>query len=152
VSQERGMFRVYQCSRCNNIGYSRIENEEETSVCGLCHALILHEKRTVYAVTKQEAQSLIRDLALEAQYARSRAKGSATRGLGVKKRVYNIIEALIDLKRGKPVSIEEVMRECSEAGIELGRAMKFIDTLESEGLIANDGVNIMMTEEAWSDV
>jgi hypothetical protein len=140
------MFRVYRCSRCNNIGYSRVETEDEASTCGLCQALILHEKGTVYAVTKSEALSLVRDLALEAHHIRSRARGATVRGLGVKKRVYNIIEALIDLKRGKPVSIEEVMRECSEAGIELGRAMKFIDALESEGFIINDGVHIIIIE------
>jgi hypothetical protein len=146
------MFRVYQCSRCNNIGYSRVESEEEASTCGLCQALILHEKGTVYAVTKNEALSLVRNLALEAQHTRNRAKGATVRGLGVKKRVYNIIEALIDLKRGKPASIEEVMRECSEAGIELGRAMKFIDALESDGLIVNDGVYIIIVEGVSSGV
>lgn len=152
MNQDRGMFRVYHCSRCNNIGYSRVEREEELSVCSLCQAPIIHEKGTIYAVTRQEAQSLVHDLVLEKQHAHNRAKRADIRGLGIKKRVYNIVEALVDLKRGKPVSIEEIMRECSEAGIELGRAMKFLDTLESEGMIVNDGVYIMTTEEAWSDV
>lgn len=146
------MFRIYHCSRCKNIGYSQVESEEDASNCGLCHALILHETGTVYAVTCQEAQTLVRDLALESQMSRASMKGSAGRGLGVKKRVYNIVEALIDLRRGRPASIEDVMRECSEAGIDLGRAMKFLDTLESEGLIVNDGVHIILTREAWSDV
>jgi hypothetical protein len=146
------MFRIYHCSRCKNIGYSHVESEEDVSRCGLCQTLILHETGTVYAVTKQEAQALVRDLALESQLSRTASKGSVSRGLGVKKRVYNIIEALIDLKRGRPVSIEEVMRECSEAGIDLGRAMNFLDTLESEGLIVNDGVHVMISKEAWSDV
>jgi len=146
------MFRIYHCSKCKNIGYSQVESEEDTSRCGLCQALILHETGTVYAVTRQEAQTLVRDLALESQMSRASVRGSTGRGLGVKKRVYNIVEALIDLRRGRPASIEEVMRECSEAGIDLGRAMKFLDTLESEGLIVNDGVHIMLTREAWSDV
>lgn len=146
------MFRIYHCSRCKNIGYSQVENEDDASRCSLCQALVLHETGTVYAVTKQEAQVLVRDLALESQMSKTTLRGGVGRGLGVKKRVYNIIEALIDLKRGKPASIEEIMRECSEAGIDLGRAMKFLDTLESEGLILNDGVHIMTTREAWSDV
>jgi len=129
-----------------------VESEEDASSCGLCQALILHETGTVYAVTRQEAQTLVRDLALESQMSKTTMMGNAGRGLGVKKRVYNIIEALIDLRRGKPASIEEVMRECSEAGIDLGRAMKFLDTLESEGLIVNDGVHVMVTKGAWSDV
>jgi len=146
------MFRIYHCSRCKNIGYSQVESEEDASSCGLCQALVLHETGTVYAVTRQEAQALVRDLALESQMSRTTMKGNMGRGLGVKKRVYYIIEALIDLRRGKPASIEEVMRECSEAGIDLGRAMKFLDTLESEGLIVNDGGHVMITKEAWSDV
>jgi len=146
------MFRVYHCSRCKNIGYSQVESEEDASRCSLCQALVLHETGTVYAVTRQEAQILVRDLALESRMSKTKLREGAGRGLGVKKRVYNIIEALIDLKRGKPASIEEIMRECSEAGIDLGRAMKFLDTLESEGLILNDGVHIMTTREAWSDV
>jgi hypothetical protein len=44
------------------------------------------------------------------------------------------------------------MRECSEAGIDLGRAMRFMDTLESEGVIRNDGVAVSLTKEAWVDV
>ena len=145
------MFRVYHCAKCNNIGYSQVESEENLSRCGLCQSPILHETGTVYAVTKQEAQTLVRELALESHTSRAASKGSSLRGLGVKRRVYNIIEALVDLKRGKPTSLEEVMRECSEAGIELGRAMKFLETLESEGLIVNDGASITVTREAWSD-
>jgi hypothetical protein len=152
VSQDRGMFRIYHCSRCNNIGYSQVESEDDASKCSLCQALILHEKGTVYAVTRQEAQAFVRDLALESNRSRTVSKGSVSRGLGVKKRVYNIIEALVDLRRGKPVSIEEVMRECSEANIDLGRAMNFLDTLESEGLIISDGVQVMITKGAWLDV
>jgi hypothetical protein len=150
--RERGMFRIYHCSRCRNIGYSQVESEDDASSCGLCKALILHETGTVYAVTRQEAQTLVRELAVESQHSRAASKGNLGRGLGVKKRVYNIIGALIDLRRGKPASIEDIMRECSEAGIDLGRAMKFLDTLESEGLIVIDGVHVRTTEGAWSDV
>jgi hypothetical protein len=66
--------------------------------------------------------------------------------------VFNIVESLIDMNRGRAVSIENVMRECSEAGIDLGRAMKFLDSLESEGAIHNDGVTVSLAKEAWSDV
>jgi len=145
------MFRIYRCARCNNIGYSQIESEEDLSKCGLCGSFVLHETGSVYAATTQEAKTLVRELALESHTSRAASKGSPPRGLGVKRRVYNIIQAQVDLKRGKPTSLEEVMRECSEAGIEIGRAMKFLDTLESEGLIVNDGANITVTCEVWSD-
>ncbi|TFG28961.1 hypothetical protein EU528_10425 [Candidatus Thorarchaeota archaeon] len=142
MSKDRGMFRIYRCARCNNIGYSQVESEEETSNCSLCQTLVLHEKGMTYAVTRQEAMATVREFALEGQLARASEKSNASRGVGVKRRVFNIVESLIDLRRGKPASIEEVMRECSEAGIDLGRAMKFLDTLENEGLISNDGISI----------
>lgn len=142
MSKDRGMFRIYHCSRCNNIGYSQVESEDETSTCSLCQTFVLHEKGTVYEVTRQEAIAAVRELAFAGQLAKAAGKGNSSRGLGIKRRVFNIVDSLIDLRRGKPATIEEVMRECSEAGIDLGRAMKFLDTLENEGLISNDGISI----------
>ncbi|MFW9808794.1 MAG: hypothetical protein ACFFE6_05355 [Candidatus Thorarchaeota archaeon] len=151
MSRERGMFRIYHCARCNNIGYLAVESENEVSFCSFCRAVIVHETGIVYAVTKQEAQSSVRELVIESHLSKNRHGGNG-RGLGLKRRVYNIIEALVDLNRGRPVTIENVIRECSEANIDLGRAMKFLDTLESEGMILNDGISISLTQEALSDV
>jgi len=151
LTRKRGMFRVYRCSLCKNIGYAHVENEDEASCCSLCQAIVLHESGTVYAVTVQEAQSSVREFIIESQISKVRQGGNG-RGLGLKKRVLNIVESLIDMNRGRSVSIENVMRECSEAGIDLGRAMKFLDTLESEGAIHNDGVAISLTKETWTDV
>jgi hypothetical protein len=151
VNRERGMFRVYRCSVCKNIGYAHVETEDEASRCSFCQAIILHETGTVYAVTIQEAQSSVREFVIESQISKMK-QGGNRRGIGVKRRVFNIIESLIDMNRGRAVSIENVMRECSEAGIDLGRAMKFMDTLESEGAIRNDGIAVSVTKEAWTDV
>lgn len=151
MTRERGMFRVYRCSFCKNIGYSHVETEDEASRCSLCQAIILHESGTVYAVTIQEAQSSVRELVIESQISKVKQGGNG-RGIGVKKRVFNIVESLIDMNRGRAVTVENVMRECSEAGIDLGRAMKFLDSLESEGAIHNDGVAVSLAKEAWSDV
>ena len=145
------MFRVYRCGVCKNIGYAHIEAEDETSRCSFCQAIILHEIGTVYAVTIQEAQSSVREFTIESQISKVKQGGNG-RGLGVKKRVLNIVESLIDMNRGRAVSIENVMRECSEAGIDLDHATKFLNTLESEGAIHNDGVAVSLTREAWTDV
>lgn len=151
MNRERGMFRVYRCSVCKNIGYAHVETEDEASRCSLCQTIILHETGIVYAVTIQEAQSSVRELVIESQISKVK-QGGNSRGIGVKRRVFNIIESLIDMNRGRAVSIENVMRECSEAGIDLGRALKFMDTLESEGAIRNDGIAVSVTKEAWTDV
>jgi hypothetical protein len=145
------MFRVYRCSGCKNIGYTHVETEDEASRCSLCQTIILHEIGTVYAVTIQEAQSSVRELVIESQISKVK-QGGNIRGIGVKRRVFNIIESLIDMNRGRAVSIENVMRECSEAGIDLGRAMKFMDSLESEGAIHNDGIAVSVKKEAGTDV
>ena len=145
------MFRVYRCGLCKNIGYAHVETEDEASRCSLCQAIVLHESGTVYAVTVQEAQASVRELIIESQISKVRQGGNG-RGLGLKKRVLNIVESLIDMNRGRSVSIENVLKECSEAGIDLGRAMRFLNTLESEGSIHNDGIAVSLTKEAWTDV
>ena len=144
------MFRIYRCAKCRNIGYLSVEREEDTSHCSLCQSVVVHEEGMVYAVTVQEAQSSVHELVIKSQMSRVKPSGGS-RGLGLKRRVYNIVESLVDLNRGRPVSIENVMRECSEANIDLGRAMKFLDSLESEGIILNDGISVSLTPEAWSD-
>jgi hypothetical protein len=151
VNRERGMFRIYRCSVCKNIGYAHVENENETSRCSLCQTIILHESGTVYAVTLQEAEASVRELVVESQISRVKQGGNG-RGLGVKRRVLNIVESLIDMNRGRAVSLEVVMRECNEAGIDMGRAIKFLEILESEGAIQNDGVTVSVTKEALSGV
>ena len=150
VNRERGMFRVYKCGVCKNIGYAPLEVETDASRCSLCQSIILHDNGTVYAVTIQEAQACVRELVIESHVSKVK-QGGNRRGIGVKKRVYNIVESLIDMNRGRAVAIEKVMRECSEAGIDIGRAMKFLDTLESEGAIQNNGYVVSLTE-GWSDV
>ena len=151
MNRERGMFRIYRCSVCKNIGYAHVENENETSRCSLCQTIILHEPGTVYAVTLQEAQASVRELVIESQISKVN-QGSNGRGLGVKRRVLNIVESLIDMNRGRAVSLEDVMRECNEAEIDIERAIKFLETLESEGAIRNDGVTVSLTKEALSGV
>ena len=147
MTSERGMFRVYQCPSCTNIGYVSIQTEQEESRCSLCRTLIFHEPGTLYAVTVQEAQSSVRELVAESRHEVKPKSGG--RGLGIKRRVYYIVEALVDLNRGRPVSIDDVMRECSDAGIDISRAMTFLDALVSEGEVVKNGVQVTVPMEAW---
>ncbi|MHA1904131.1 MAG: hypothetical protein ACXADL_12090 [Candidatus Thorarchaeota archaeon] len=143
MQRERGMFRVYRCPCCSNIGYASVETEEDGSKCTLCNAMILHESGTIYAVTVQEAQANVRELAYDT-LSRSSIRTSS-RGRGLKKRVFYIIEALVDLNRGRPVTVEQILRECSDAGIDLGRAMSFLEALESEGQVVHEGAKIRVS-------
>jgi predicted transcriptional regulator len=60
----------------------------------------------------------------------------ARHGLGVRRRVLNIVSDLSDLNRGGGVSRERVLEECSEAKIDLDKAEKYLTQLEDEGLIS----------------
>lgn len=138
---------MYQCPSCTNIGYVSVQNEQEESRCSLCRSLILNELGTLYAVTVQEAHASVQELVTESRISAKPRPGG--RGLGIKKRVYYIIEALVDLNRGRPVSIEDVMRECSDAGIDISRAMTFLDSLVSEGVVTKNGSLLTIPTEAW---
>lgn len=139
-AKERGMFRIYQCSRCHNIGFSQVESEECNSVCSLCRATIVHTSGMQYAATIQEAESLVREAVVGFKQ-KSRSSGSL-RTIGLKKRVFNIVEALVDMNRGRPVSVNEILHECTDAGIDSNRAMTFIDTLLTEGTLTGDDSGI----------
>jgi hypothetical protein len=93
----------------------------------------------------QEAQSNVKELVVQSR--RQKSQGGGGRGLGIKKRVYYIVEALIDINRGRPVTVDAVLRECSDAGIDLNKAMAFLEKLESEGLVTRKGTHLVITGE-----
>ena len=137
----RGMFRIYKCYKCMNTGYSKVESEEDESECSLCGAKIYHEKGTLYAVTTSEAKEFVMDLVMESSVYREK---KLKRGLGMKKRVYNIVESLIEMNRGRPVQTNKIMRECSDASIPLERAQHFLNVLRNEGLVTDTSEGFMI--------
>lgn len=137
----RGMFRVYKCYKCRNTGYAQIETEEDASSCSLCGVTIVHEKGTLYAVTTAEAKELVMDLVMRSSVHREK---KVKRGLGVKKRVYIIVESLVEMNRGRPIKTESVMRECSDASIPLERVQHFLDVLKNEGLVIDTSEGLMV--------
>lgn len=66
-------------------------------------------------------------------------KPGVKRGLGVKKRVFNIVLSLVETNRGRPVSREQIMQECNDAKIADDKAQSFLEQLEDEGLVISDG-------------
>ncbi len=136
LAKERGMFRIYQCPRCRNIGFAQVESEECVSRCSLCQGPIVHMPAMQYAATIQEAESYVKE-AVAGSKLKPRSAGSL-RTIGLKKRVFNIIEALVDMNRGFPVTLDEVLRECTDAGIDTDRATDFIEALLTEGTLSGD--------------
>ena len=67
-------------------------------------------------------------------------------GLGVRRRVLNIVECLVGLNKGRPVNISSVLKECVGAKIKIERGLHFLDVLEEQGLIIVDGSHVSLSE------
>ena len=129
----RGMFRVYHCRNCNYTGFAQVESESEETNCSLCQQTVTDADTLDYTATTNEARDRVTQHVLTAEMEQTHSTPS--RGLGVKRRVLNIIDALVDTKRGRPVSEKEVLEECTLAKIPQERARHFIGKLEDEGLV-----------------
>ncbi len=144
MSASRGMFRIYTCGSCGNIGHVRVEQENDHSNCELCGALVIHGPGILYAVTTMEAREYVRDLVNQTEIERSDTKA---RSRGVKRRVTDIVRSLVELNRGRPVALETVLVECADAGIDVDRARHFLDLLINEGVIGNNDRGLRIEEE-----
>ena len=144
MSASRGMFRIYTCSSCGNIGHVRIESENDHSNCELCGALVIHGPGMLYAVTTTEAREYVRDLVNQKEIERSETKA---RSRGVKRRVIDIVRSLVEVNRGRPVAFETVLVECADAGIDVERARHFLELLINEGVIGDNDKGLKVTEE-----
>ena len=104
---------------------------------------MLHQTGMLYAVTTQEAENLVSDL-VHASQVENDAKSRSTRGIGVRRRVLDIVESLVSENRGRPIEIERFMKECIDARIKPMRGLHFLDILEEEGLIVRHGEAITL--------
>jgi hypothetical protein len=137
------MYRVYTCGSCGTIGYSRIESESENSNCELCGGLVIHGPGMIYAVTSVEARDYVREMV----NLNERDKPSSnSRSRGVRRRVIDIVQTLVDLNRGKPIAYDAVLIECVDAGIDVDRARHFLDLLIGEGIIGQHDRGIKILE------
>jgi hypothetical protein len=134
-------FRVYRCHECGNVGFDRVADKGTDSHCSLCSTVIPHRPEMIYVSTVEEARRRAGVLATMAKP--STSKGAM--GLGLKRRVFDIVESLVSMNRGRPVTLEQVLSECADAGIARERAMHFLDVLRDEELITHDNESVMST-------
>ncbi len=127
------MFRIYRCTSCKYIGYAQVESEADTSFCSLCMAMIEDSPEMQYVATANEATEAVLELAIEADLRNPKSK--RLMGLGFKKRIFNIVEGLIDMNRGRPVTLKEVLKECALADISVANTEHFLEVLQVEGRI-----------------
>jgi len=147
VSSEGKTYRVFTCPRCNYTGYKLVHNQDDESTCNLCSTTIRHSPDMKYASSVDEALNAMQRMVAKS-HLKSRPK---TRyGLGVKKRVLNIVSDLSELNRRSGVSLWRVLQECEEASIDIERAKRFLNQLEEEGLIINnDGELLVAESDDW---
>ena len=136
------MFRICKCPSCGAIAYIRVESEQETSMCGLCRGPILDEPGILYSATINQAEDIVAEMVLHD--ALEKKVSTSASGLGVRRRVLNIVECLVELNKGRPVHIDRVLEECVGAKIKTERGIHFLDVLEDQGLVIVDGGHISL--------
>ena len=142
---ESDLFRIYKCSTCKNSGFVPVSSKDAEARCSLCNGLILQENGTLYATSIEEAKVALTELLLLSRL--DAKKVGSSRGLGVKRRVLNIVESVIEINRGHPARWNQVMSECSDAGIDYERASHFVDVLKREGALTEEGGGLVMNGE-----
>ncbi len=141
------LYRVFTCPSCNYTGYKEVSSADEESTCNLCSTTITHSPVMEYVNTADEALRAMRRMQIKSP---PRPRPSARYGLGVKRRVLNIVSDLSDLNRGKGVNVGRVIQECKDAKIDLDKARKFLFQLEEEGLIIDmDGQLAPIESDDW---
>jgi hypothetical protein len=129
------MFRVYTCKNCRHTDYASVEREDERNECSLCGVIIAHDPAMKYAVTVDEAMDIAYEQHLSDQEVEAPPRN--LRGIGLKKRVYYIVESIIEMKRGRPARRDEILDECQLAEIPRERTDHFLHILEQEGFIVS---------------
>jgi len=109
--------------------------------------VILNSPDVMYASSVDEALNVMQRMATKSQL---KSKPKSRYGLGVKKRVLNIVSDLSELNRGRGVTLWRVLQECEEANIDIERTKKFLNQLEEEGLIIDvDGTLVVAESDDW---
>lgn len=133
-------IRVYRCHECGNVGFDRVADKGTGSHCSMCSVAISDEPGMVYVRTVEDARRKAGMLAIMAQT----EVPKVSMGLGLRRRVLDMVKSLVDMNRGWPVTMEQVLTECTDAGIARERAMHFLDVLRDEELITHDNEFVML--------
>ena len=142
MSSREQTFRVFQCPHCGYTGYRIVHSEDEDSICNLCSKTITPTPETKHVSSLEDAKYAIQSIVLK----RTTPKTKSRHGLGVKRRVMNMVSDLSDLNRGRGVSRKRVLQECKGADIDLEKADRFLGQLEEEGHVINIDGQLTPTE------
>lgn len=132
-------LRVYRCQECGNVGFDRVVDKATDSHCSLCNTAISDRPGMIYVSRIEEARRRAGILATMAKTSETKV----SMGIGLRRRILDIVESLVNMNRLKPVTLEQVLTECADAGIPRERAMHFLDVLRDENLITHDSESVM---------
>ncbi|TFG34589.1 hypothetical protein EU527_02475 [Candidatus Thorarchaeota archaeon] len=145
MSSKGRIFRVFRCPHCGYTGYRQVSHQNDDSLCNLCSNPISHSPEMRYVTTVDEARTEMQKIVVSGQKSKSRY------GLGVKRRILNMVYDLSEFNKGNGVSRRRILEECKEADIDLDKAKRFLIQLEEEGLIIEIDDLLRVTQEdlAW---
>jgi hypothetical protein len=138
-------FRVYKCQDCGNVGFERVADKGIDSHCSLCRTTICDKPGMLYVSSVDEAR---RRAGILATLALSSTTTKISMGRGLRRRVLDIVESLVNLNRLRPVTLEQVLTECTDAGIPRERGIHFLNVLRDEGLITYDNELVMSVNDS----
>jgi hypothetical protein len=142
------IFRIFMCPYCGYTGYKQVMAQKDDSTCNLCSRTISHTHGMIYAASVDEARKAMEGMAASSK---SQSKLMIRQGLGVKRRILNMVSDLSQLNSGKGVSRSRILEECQDAEIDLGKATRFLNQLEDEGKIrmVEDLFIVVQEEGSW---
>lgn len=142
------LFRIFKCPHCGYTGYRQVTNQEDESICNLCSKTITNTPDMIYVMSADEARKTIQKSFFRSE---DRKRPQSRYGLGVKRRLLNIVADLSDLNRGRGVSRRRVLEECQDADIDLEKAKQYLSQLEEEGRIyvVDDMLSVIQEDAFW---
>jgi len=144
VTSREQTLRVFRCPHCGYTGYRQVRNQEDDSKCNLCSKTVSHTSEMRYVTSSDDARKAMEEIVFSSP---KPAMTKSRHGLGVKKRVLNMVSDLSDLNDGRGVSRRRVLDECREVDIDLEKAKRFLYQLQEEGqIIEIDGQLQVMLE------
>ncbi len=136
-------YNVYECPSCKHIDYAQVYTQTDQVRCGFCGQTLDSSTFRASADTEEAASSSITRLV--SHRLSSEKPIRPKRGLGVRRRVIDIVSSQINLNRGKPTTVRAVLSESVDAGIDSEKALRFLERLNQEGVvrIQNDSVQLV---------
>ncbi len=137
-------FRVFRCPHCGYTGYRPVRNPEDDSKCNLCSKTVSPTPEMSYVTSVADARKAMQEIVFSSP---KPAMTKSRHGLGVKKRVLNMVSDLSELNQGRGVSRSRVLEECQDVDIDLDKAKRFLNQLQEESLVIQIGDKLTVVPE-----